>query len=149
MYDFLILLVGLIIGVVICYLLLKASIERKYSAMFEKWKIEMEQLIRKDALDRARAVIKGKITEQFAPLLPMFKYETADARFIGSPIDYIVFEGYTEMKDGRAEELQNIVFIDVKTGKARLTKEERKIKEAVESKRVKWETITIKKVLEE
>ena len=38
--------------------------------------------------------LKGKIGEQMAPLLEEFysKYDLADARFIGQPIDYIIFK---------------------------------------------------------
>lgn len=44
---------------------------------------------RADAVDISRAVLKGKVAEQMAPLLPGFlaKHNPADAKFISSPID--------------------------------------------------------------
>src|SRR5881397_605457 len=66
-------------------------------ANFEAWKAtELQQTIkqeRQSAVDTQRVVIKGKIAEQMAPLFPEFRkrYNPADARFIGSPIDYIIF----------------------------------------------------------
>ena len=87
--------------------------------------------------------MKEKIGEQLAPLLPVFKYNVADARFIGSPIDYVIFDGYTDLKEGKDRDKEiRIVLMDVKTGKdAKLTSTEKKIKEAVEAKHVYWDTL--------
>jgi predicted Holliday junction resolvase-like endonuclease len=49
-------------------------------------------------------VAVGKITEHFIPFLPDFKYNPKEARFFGSPIDFIVFDG---LDNG---EIKNIVF---------------------------------------
>ena len=82
--------------------------------------------------------------EHMVPLLSdVFKYSPADARFIGAPIDYLIFDGYTAVKDGSSELPITVVLADVKTGEARLNRTERKIKEAVEAGRVKWETIRL------
>jgi predicted Holliday junction resolvase-like endonuclease len=45
--------------------------------------------------------LKGKIAEQIAPLMPGFlaKYNPADARFIGSPIDYLIFRNMSKGDD--------------------------------------------------
>src|SRR5207245_3957688 len=53
----------------------------------------------KNALDTSRVVLKGKIAEQMAPLFPEFRnhYDPADARFIGSPIDYIIFKNLSKV----------------------------------------------------
>lgn len=58
-----------------------------------------------------------------APLLPEFRdlYDPADARFIGSPIDYIIFKNLSKV-DSAEEAPLEIVFVDVKTGKSALTK---------------------------
>jgi predicted Holliday junction resolvase-like endonuclease len=55
--------------------------------------------IRKDSINRSRSTLKGKIAEQLAPVLPGFLFNPADARFIGSPVDYIIFDGLTEVSD--------------------------------------------------
>jgi predicted Holliday junction resolvase-like endonuclease len=100
--------------------------------------IQREQArIRKDALTKSRAVLKGKIAEQMAPLLDAFPFHPADARFIGSPIDYLVFVGY------HRNDPTEVVLVDIKTGNARLSPIERKIERLVQAKRVRWMTITV------
>ena len=107
-------------------------------AQFEQWKAQFGDRLRQEVLERSRASLKGRIGEQLAPLLPMFKHEPADARFIGSPVDYVVFDGYKEGNPRR------IIFIDVKTGKtAALSTIERKLKGLIEQGKVRWEVIHI------
>ena len=105
---------------------------------FEKWKREHESEIREDSLSRSRASLKGKITEQIAPLLDEFPFILSDARYLGNPIDYIIFNGYSD-----ADDIIDIVFVDIKTGNASLSDSQQKIKKAVEEKRVSWNTIRI------
>ncbi len=106
---------------------------------FGQWKVDEQQRIgkaRRDAIEQSRAVLGGKFVEQMAPYLPEFSYDPTDARFIGSPIDLIVFPGLSE---GNPEE---VVLIEVKTGKSgRLTGREKKVRELVESGKVRWELI--------
>jgi predicted Holliday junction resolvase-like endonuclease len=78
-----------------------------------------------------------------APLLPEFPFSLADARFIGNPIDFIVFNGYTKARDDKADRI-DVVLVEIKRGKmAKLTREETLIKRAVEDGRVSWRTIII------
>ncbi len=77
---------------------LEQTINHTYEARLEEWKVtELAETVtreRADALDRSRAVLKGKIGEQLAPLLPEFLelFSASDARFMGSPIDYVIFK---------------------------------------------------------
>ncbi len=87
---------------------------------------------RDDAVRRSKAVLTGQIGEQLAPYFPGFPCDPAEARFIGKPVDFIAFPGAAD--GGRAE----VVFIEVKTGEARLSAPERAIKEAVLAGRVRW-----------
>ena len=64
-------------------------------------KLECTSDIRKDSIDRSLSTLKGRISGQIAPLLPEFPYSSADARFIGNPIDFVVFDGYTQVKDDK------------------------------------------------
>jgi len=94
----------------------------------------------KEAQDRSRPIIKGLVAEQIVPFLKDFKYNPADARFIGAPIDYVIFDGYSD----KSEEI-TVVIADIKTGKrGELTSPQRKIRNAINEKRVKWETIHLK-----
>ncbi|MHA2080933.1 MAG: Holliday junction resolvase-like protein, partial [Candidatus Thorarchaeota archaeon] len=143
-------LIGLSIGLILTatvYLIMKMQLRHRI-AMVEKefgqtW-AEQESSIRKDAADRSRYVLKGKIAEHMVPMYKdVFKYDPSDARFIGAPIDYLIFDGYTAVKDDNSEEPITVVLADIKTGKATLNRTERKIKEAVENGRVRWETIRL------
>ncbi|MEK5750043.1 Holliday junction resolvase-like protein, partial [Acinetobacter nosocomialis] len=87
----------------------------------------------------SRAVLKGKMAEQLAPILPEFQYLPSDAKFLGDPVDYVVFDGYTDFRDGegRADEIQ-VVLIDIKSGNARLTKGQQAIAQAIRDGRVRF-----------
>lgn len=91
---------------------------------------------RQDAVDKARSVLKGKITEEITPLLPDFPYAFGDCRFSGSPLDFVVYKG---MSDGNVTE---IIFLDVKTGEAKLNQVQRQIRKCVLDKQVKFVTFT-------
>lgn len=99
---------------------------------------------RKDSLNRSRSVLKGKVAEQIAPLLPGFKYLPSDARFIGNPIDYIIFDGYTAVKDdGASGDNLEVVIADIKQGKSGLSSSQRAIARAIEAGRVRFEVIRV------
>lgn len=89
------------------------------------------------ALKRSRRVLKGQAAEQLAPLAADFDYLPSDARFLGSPIDYIVFDGLSD-----DHELE-IVFLEIKSGAAKLSTREAKIKNAVKAGRVRWEELRL------
>ena len=99
---------------------------------------------RKRSVNTSRAVLKGKMAEQFAPLFPEFEYLPSDAKFLGDPVDYVVFSGYSEFREGLVgEEALEVVFIDIKSGQARLTKGQQVIAQAIKAGRVRFETIRI------
>lgn len=136
---------ALLAGFVLGYLLFRAqvaTVEARYRAELERWKLEAAEGIRKDAASRSRSTLKGKIAEQMAPLLPEFAYNPADARFIGSPVDYIVFDGLTGVADDKTGEIR-IVFMDVKQGRSDLSRTQRVIRNAVLEKKVAWETLRV------
>lgn len=105
---------------------------QEFQAKFEQWKIDYEQSIRQDAIQKSQAVTLGKVMEHFIPYLPDFSYNPKDARFIGSPIDFVVFDGLT---DGN---VRKVVFVEVKTGASRLSPRERGIRDAIQAGRVEW-----------
>jgi predicted Holliday junction resolvase-like endonuclease len=82
---------------------------RKAEILFEEWKQKYEKEIKKDAIEKSKAVITGKVTKHLISYLPEFRYNPKDARFIGSPIDLIVFDGLDE------GDLRKIIFVEVKT----------------------------------
>jgi hypothetical protein len=57
------------------------------------WRLRYTSIIRADAVQRSQAVTMGKVHEQLIPYLPDFPYNPKDVRFLGGPIDLVVFEG--------------------------------------------------------
>ncbi len=145
------LLLGIIMGGIISYFILQKTQHKiaiaEYESQIERLKTEHQQAVkeaRNRSLDGSRAVIKGKIAEQFLPILPAFKYLPSDARFLGDPIDYVIFNGYTELKDNRGNrDKLEIILLDVKTGKASLTQYQKAILDAAQAGRIRFETIRL------
>ena len=87
---------------------------------------------RKDAIMKSRAVLGGQFSEQLAPYLPNFEYLPTECRFVGKPIDFLVFKGMDK------KEIEEVVFVEVKSGNSKLSSSERKLKKAIEEKKVSW-----------
>lgn len=101
------------------------------------WKARYTSIIREDAVQRSQAVTAGKVHEQLVPYLPSFRYNPRDVRFLGSPVDLIVFDGLAE---GR---LRRVVFVEVKTGGSGLTSRERMIREVIQAGEVEWAELRV------
>jgi len=110
---------------------------KEATMMFEQWKIETEKEIRQDAINKSQSVTIGKMTEHIVPYLPGFNYNPADARFIGSPIDLVVFDG---LGDG---DVRKIVFVEIKTGKSSLSTRERDVRQVVQEGKFEWLEIKV------
>ena len=99
---------------------------------------------RRQSVERSRSTLKGQIAEQLAPLLPGFRYLPADARFLGDPVDYVVFGGYTGIRDGGASpDTLDVVLLEVKQGSSALSGTQRAIARSVEEGRVRFEVLRI------
>lgn len=105
----------------------------------EKWKEEHELKIRQDAINKSTSVIMGKVTEHLVPYFFDFPFNPKEVRFIGSPIDLIVFQN---LESGEPVEIH---FVEIKTGNSGLSTRQKSIKEAVDNKRVFWRKLTIEK----
>lgn len=115
---------------------LETQANEKAKLLFQDWAQQEEKGIREDAIKRSEAVIQGKVTEHLIPFFPDFKYNPKDVRFMGTPVDLVVFDGLSE------GEMRNVVFVEVKTGKtANLSSRERMVRNCVESKEVVYEII--------
>ena len=104
-----------------------------------KHKLDLKEA-RKDALDKSRAVIRGQATEHLAPYV-MDGVNPKDCRFMGNPIDYIVFDGLSDVTDKVAKEVKEVIFVDVKTGKSNLTTVQRRIRDAIKNNRVSFQVV--------
>lgn len=107
-------------------------LSKEATVSLEQWKVEAEKEIRKDAIDKSSYVTMGKMTEHMVPYLPGFGFNPADARFVGSPIDLIVFDGLGN------DEVKKIVFVEIKTGASTLSTRERMVRDAVIAKNIEW-----------
>lgn len=96
-----------------------------------------EKHIRTDAAKRSRAVIGGQFSEQLAPYLPDFPYRPTEAKFLGKPVDFIIFEGLDE------KEITGVVFVEVKSGAAKLGETERSLERAIRQGKVRFETYRV------
>ncbi len=132
MIDPLTLIIILIAIIVAFYIGQKIGSYRKH----REWELALPDH-RKDAIMKSRAVLGGQFSEQLAPYLPNFKYLPTEVRFIGKPIDFLVFKGMDEKK------INEVVFVEVKSGKAKLTEHEKNLKETIDKKRVRWEEYRI------
>ena len=97
--------------------------------------------IKKESIERSRASLGGQFSEQLAPYLPNFKYKPTECKFLGKPVDLIVFEGLDE------KEVKEIVFVEVKSGGSELNGVQRKIRDTVKAGRVRWDEYRIPKEL--
>jgi len=96
-----------------------------------EWEKKVDE-IRADAIKKSRAVLGGQFSEQLAPYLPDFPFSPTEVRFIGKPIDFIVFKGMDQ------KEISEIVFVEVKSGKSGLSTHERVLRDAIRGKKVSW-----------
>lgn len=87
---------------------------------------------RKDAVKRSRAVLGGQLSEQVAPFLPGFPGDPGDARFLGKPVDFVLFSGLSR---GTVDE---VLFVEVKSGGSRLSPSELALRKAVSEGRVRF-----------
>jgi predicted Holliday junction resolvase-like endonuclease len=126
--------ITVIIAVVIIFLsivIIRAVFEKR----FRDWREAETEEIRKTAISQSRAVLGGKFTEQMVPFFPGFKYDPTEVRFIGSPIDMVVFPGLA------SGDPQEIVILEIKTNKSQLTPAQKKIKQLILDGMVRWDEV--------
>jgi predicted Holliday junction resolvase-like endonuclease len=110
-------LLGFLLGIVIIYR--KVAVPLK----MEKKKLEEKK--------RSMASIYGKTTEQFAPFMNSYPFDTKKFRFIGTPIDGIQFEE------------DKIVFVEIKSASSTLSQNQKSIKKLIDDKKVEWYTFKV------
>ena len=117
--------VGIVIGIVLA------------SMYFAIWRLRYSAAIRADAVQRSLAVTAGKVHEQLVPYLPEFGFNPKDARFLGSPVDLVVFDGLAE------GHVRRVVFLEVKTGGSALTTRERQVRDVIDAREVVWAELRV------
>ena len=74
----------------------------------------------------SQSVRYGKMTEQFLPFLDDFPYNPETFRFLGSPVDGVVFDN------------DKIVFVEFKTASSRLNDNQKRVRDQIKRKAVDW-----------
>ncbi|HLC92218.1 MAG TPA: Holliday junction resolvase-like protein [archaeon] len=74
----------------------------------------------------SQSVKYGKLTEQFIPFTKEFPFDPTNFRFIGTPIDGIVFDE------------DKIIFAEFKAAGSQLSPKQKRIKELVEQRKIEW-----------
>jgi hypothetical protein len=123
------------VGIIVLALLIAAALFLMYEIgrpVGEKTATDKFPEQKKAAVRRSRSALSGMFAEQLAPYLPNFPFSPTEAKFIGAPIDFLVFRG---MDDRRIEE---VIFVEAKSGSARLNHNEHSLKETIDNKRVRW-----------
>ena len=120
-----ILIIGILMGALLGYLRARIS----FAALAKE--------LRKDAVTRSKSVVIGQVSEALAPILPGFPYSPKDLTFIGKGIDYVVFHGLY------AGEIQEVIFLEIKSGNAQLNSNERQIKNAIQHGRIRYEILRL------
>ena len=129
-----------LIVLVVVLILIGFWLGKKYGLV--KAKMEWQKKLpseREDAVARSRAVLSGQFSEQLAPYLPDFPYKPTEVRFLGKPIDFVVFKGMDE------KNISEVVFVEVKSGDSQLSTHERTLKKAIEKGKVRWEEYRVAK----
>jgi predicted Holliday junction resolvase-like endonuclease len=112
------------------------QVSEKADTLFRTWKLDEEKKIRQDAVKKSEAVTRGKVTERLISYFPDFEYNPKDARFLSTPVDFIVFDGLSE------GEMNNVIFVEVKSGKnGALSKREKLVRECIDRGKVSYEII--------
>ena len=76
---------------------------------------------------RSLSASYGRITEQWFPLMERYPYDSANFRFLGTPVDGVQFEE------------DKIVFVEFKSRNAELSTAQRRMKQLVQAGKVTWE----------
>jgi hypothetical protein len=100
-------------------------------------RLALEREIRRDAIERSGAAIRGRVSETFAPFAGGWEFEPGDCRFLGTPVDFVVFDG---LHEGRCD---RVVLVEVKSGGSALTPRERQVRDAVLAGRVEWREVRL------
>ena len=144
----LLLLICLVIGIAIGYVLSSRISARRIDDLERHWAERLDRevdarigektkLLRRDAALRSGRVLSGRVLETFAPLLSQFPFDPHDAVWLGSPVDFVVFDGISEDRE-RGSRLRRVVFVEVKTAQSGLSARQRMLKRVIQEGRVEW-----------
>ena len=97
------------------------------SYLQRRLKVAVRMLAEERTRQRSISASYGRITEQWFPLMEKYPYDSANFRFLGTPIDGVQFEE------------DKIVFVEFKSRKAELSTQQRRLKQMIQAGKVTWE----------
>ncbi len=95
---------------------------------FKKSQNMKEQLEKLKHKKTSNEIKHGQIFEQLIPFSQNFPFDPKNFKFLGNPIDGIVFEN------------DKIIFVEIKLNNSTLSAKQKKIKDLIEKKEVYWYT---------
>jgi len=112
----------------------KHSLQERYTVLQSTVKANLEEavkLARADSVKRQRSILKGQATEQLAPYINP-NYNPKDYKFLGDPIDYVIFDGMSDI-NSKTDKINKIILMDIKTGTSRLNRVQKAVRDCIES----------------
>jgi predicted Holliday junction resolvase-like endonuclease len=87
----------------------------------------------------SRGSTLGQAAEHLAPLLPdmVERFSPGDWRFLGSPVDFVVFDGLGEGA------VRRVVLVEVKSGRSRLSARQAQIESAIANRELEVDWLTV------
>jgi predicted Holliday junction resolvase-like endonuclease len=109
----------------------KKALQSGIKANVEELRSTNEKLKTEIFRNKSVEVRTGQIMEKIVPFLEVFKHDPGRVIFCGQPIDYVAFSD------------DEIVFIEIKTGKSKTTKKQNNIRSLIEQGKVRFELIRL------
>lgn len=111
---------GLVAGAGAAYVLLRRWALARARGRFEAWRASELPGVRRRAAGRQRGGLKAAVGDDLRAgslaRLGTLPFEAADARFLGDPVTFVVFDGHTDVKDRAGAALRGVSFVTVAPG---------------------------------
>lgn len=112
----------------LCILVQYRKHKKKFKDRIKKVSRRADKML---SLKKSSEVRLGKIGENMAPFMKGWPYDPNNFRFLGHPVDGIQFTD------------DEIIFIEIKTGKSRLSKSQKKAREIIRKGNVSFATFRV------
>jgi predicted Holliday junction resolvase-like endonuclease len=132
-------LAGLLLGIAFAVIVLRAAIRREVDAAVEVWLARERDAIRAEALRAGASDLRRRAGETVGSWTAAVPFRREDARFIGHPVTYLVFDGYAAMR-AREGKISGITFAALGAADDPDTA---MVAECVAAGRVAWQTIRV------
>lgn len=134
---------GLLVGLILTSVLLHRSATARARDRFEAWRAGEGAGLRRRTLTAARGGIKADVATGLAVAVEAFPFEASDARFVGDPVAFVVFDGHTEVKDRASPSLRGISFVTMGAPRSEGEDPGLLVAECVAGGRVEWMTLRL------